>query len=385
MLKIQFKDNRKPAMWLVDSSLKIGSDPACEIVVDEQDVDNEHCELLIDHDDITLTNLSQNRSVFVNDIPVVKTHKLVAWDVIKLGNSELEIIDPLNENNAPKQAIESNKTVIRPAISAWMLKANSAPLTGQFFPVNSGFVIGRDESADIVVPLSFISRSHAKLSVKKERLYLEDMGSSNGTFVNDEKIKSTELKNNDVISLDEFSFSVVGPDIKEKAIPPTTIKEKKKPVKKKTTSTGKSKIVLASKKVFLHDLSSNSTGKIYEIVHKENHLSKMLGHHISTSEISVSARHIHLNEEDIGWEIVNNGAADGLLINSKMQIRAVLNDGDELIVGGTKLQFQSKGDIPLSLYTPRSDDSGLSMVTKVVGALVVIGVAIAIAINQSWI
>jgi pSer/pThr/pTyr-binding forkhead associated (FHA) protein len=55
------------------------------------------------------------------------------------------------------------------------------------------------------------------------------MGSSNGTFVNDEKVKSIELKNNDVISLDEFSFTVIGPDVKEKVIPTTTIKETKKP------------------------------------------------------------------------------------------------------------------------------------------------------------
>jgi hypothetical protein len=92
-------------------------------------------------------------------------------DVIKLGKTELEIVDPLNERNEPKAPIESNKTVIRPAISAWMLKANSAPLTGQFFPVNSGFVIGRDEAADIVVPLSFISALTLSCQLKKKIVF----------------------------------------------------------------------------------------------------------------------------------------------------------------------------------------------------------------------
>jgi len=93
MLKIQFKDHRKPAMWLVDSSLKLGRDPKCDIVVDDLSVDLLHGELVIDDENISLTNLSHNKSIFVNEIPVVKSHELVAWDIIRLGDAELEIVD----------------------------------------------------------------------------------------------------------------------------------------------------------------------------------------------------------------------------------------------------------------------------------------------------
>lgn len=371
-------------MWLVDSSIKIGKDSICDIVIDEAHVDAVHCELIVEQSDITLNNLSANRSVFVNEIPVIKSQKLVAWDVIKLGTAELEIIDPLKERSQPPQSVQSNKTVIRPAISDWMLKANSAPLSGQFFQVNQGFTIGRDEKADILVPLSFISRIHSKLVIKKEKLYVEDANSSNGTYVNDEKIKSCELRNNDELRLDEFSFLVVGPDIAEKSKPRTIVREKKEVLERATKTVTKSldKPDVASSKVFLHDIDKHSTGKIYEINRNKNHLSKMLGHHLSTSEKSVSARHVYLNESDLGWEVFNNGASDGLLVNDKMQIRAVLQDGDEITVGGTKLKFQAVGDVPLSYFKPGRSKSASS---KIIWLIAIVGAGVAIGFTLGWI
>jgi len=383
MLKIQFKDHRKPAMWLVDSSIKLGSDSKCDIVIEENQVDAIHCEIVVDQDDINLTNLSENKSIFVNDIPVVKKHKLAAWDVIRIGSAELEIVDPLRQRSRAPEPVAASKTVIRPIISPWMLKANSAPLVGQIFQVNHAFTIGRDEAADIMVPLSFISRTHTKLIIKKEKLFVEDANSSNGTFVNDEKIKTCELRNNDVLRLDEFSFTVVGPEVEEANKPRTIVREKKDVINKikKRTTKSQTASVLASEKIFLHDIDKTSTGKVYEIVQKKNHLSKMLGHHISTSEKSVSARHVHLNEIDLGWEIVNNGASDGLLVNGKMQIRAVLQDGDNITVGGTELKFQSVGETPKNYFTPQNSSS---FPLKLIIGIVILAGATALAFSQGW-
>jgi len=382
MLKIQFKDRRKPAMWLVDSSINLGSGKECDIVIDDSQVDDIHASLLIDHDDITLTNRSKNKSIFVNDIPVVQIKKLVAWDVIRIGNVELEIIDPLKEAERPAP-IPASKTVIRPAVSEWILKANSAPLVGQFFQISHGVTIGRDESADIVIPLSLISRFHARLSINKGKMIIEDTNSSNGTYVNGERITSCELRNNDEISFDEFSFVVVGPE-EEKAKPRTLVRDKEQVVKETKRSNTKSsnKQVLASEKVFLHDIDTNSNGTVYEFVNRQNHLSKMLGHHLSTSEQSVSARHVYFNEMDLGWEVVNNGASDGLLINNKMQIRAVLQDGDEITVGGTKLKFQSVGDTPRDYFTP--DRGKKSSPFKLIFTVAIVAVVASLAYYFGW-
>lgn len=376
MLKIQFKDRRKPAMWLVESTLKISSEMPCDILIEDPSAKGIDCELVIEHSRITLNVNSSMPMVFVNGIPVLQNQMIDAWDVIRIGTDELELIDPLKERN-PQPHAESNKTVIRSAISEWMLKANTKPLMGRFYQINDGDTIGRDEEANVVVPLDYISRIHVKLSVNKGLLLVEDLNSSNGTFVNDERVKKCELRNKDEIRLDEFSFSVIGPETKKKSKPKTIVRDNKdiaKKIKKSITSTHP-KIRLASQTVFLHDIDENSKGKVHQIVNAKNHLSKLLGHHLSTSEQSVSARHVYLNQTETGWEIVNNGASDGLLINGRMQIRAVLSDEDEVTVGGIRFKFQSSGIHPKDYFKPKKNNS------KFVVAIVIMAVLITLV---SW-
>ncbi|PHS19916.1 MAG: hypothetical protein COA86_03975 [Kangiella sp.] len=361
MLKIQFKDRRKPAMWLVESTLKISSQMPCDILIEDINAKGIEADLIIEHSQITLVMISSIPTVYVNDLPVVKSQVIDAWDVIRIGTDELELIDPLKERSPQPQIAESSKTVIRSAISEWMLKANTKPLLGRFYQINDGDTIGRDDEANIVVPLDYISRIHIKLSVNKGTLFIEDLNSSNGTFVNDERVKKSELRNKDELRLDEFSFSIIGPETKKESKPKTIVRDKKEiteKIKKSITSTHP-KIRLASQTVYLHDINENSKGKVHEIINAKNHLSKLLGHHLSTSEQSVSARHIYLNQTDTGWEIVNNGASDGLLINGRMQIRAVLSDEDEVTVGGIKFKFQSSGVQAKDYVKPKKNNSKL--------------------------
>ncbi|MET1255805.1 FHA domain-containing protein [Aliikangiella maris] len=379
MLKIQFEDRRKPAMWLVDSTLKLGSDPGCDIVVNEPMVDPVHAELVIQQGEILLRNVSNHRSIFINDIPIVKEQTLQAWDTIRLGSSELEIIDPLKERAGERAPKAAQATVVRPVVSPWMLKAISAPLDGQYFSLSDGAIIGREKAADIVVPMSFVSRQHAKVAIRKDNLFIEDLNSSNGTYVNGERVLSCELRNGDEIKIDEFKFSVLGPANPSGNKPRTLVKDKKtkKSVEKsavKSTTNGNVRAAEFNKKVFLHGLSKDAEGKVFEITNAENHISRMLGHHLSTSEKSVSARHVYLIDTELGWEIKNNGASDGLLVNGKMQSRAVLQDGDEVIVGGTLLKFQSVGDQPLN-YASQSVQKSQS--NRIAIGVILIGVILA--------
>jgi pSer/pThr/pTyr-binding forkhead associated (FHA) protein len=61
------------------------------------------------------------------------------------------------------------------------------PMTGAERRVDSGSTIGR-EGCDITVSDPDVSRRHAKVSIDDEQLSIEDLGSTNGTFVNGERI-----------------------------------------------------------------------------------------------------------------------------------------------------------------------------------------------------
>lgn len=73
--------------------------------------------------------------------------------------------------------------------------------------------IGRAVENDIVITNKRVSRVHAQIRRDGRHLFLEDQGSSNGTFLNDERLlKSTELRDNDRITIGDVNFIFHDPD-----------------------------------------------------------------------------------------------------------------------------------------------------------------------------
>jgi pSer/pThr/pTyr-binding forkhead associated (FHA) protein len=64
------------------------------------------------------------------------------------------------------------------------------------------FVIGRETGADLVIASPSVSRRHLRIYQQGSQYLVEDLGSSNGTFVNNQRIGSpTPLKSGDVLHL----------------------------------------------------------------------------------------------------------------------------------------------------------------------------------------
>ena len=71
------------------------------------------------------------------------------------------------------------------------------------------FVIGRADDCNLKPRSELISRYHCEISQKDGNVFVRDMGSKNGVFLNDEKISETcELKNGDRITVGPLEFYV---------------------------------------------------------------------------------------------------------------------------------------------------------------------------------
>jgi pSer/pThr/pTyr-binding forkhead associated (FHA) protein len=69
--------------------------------------------------------------------------------------------------------------------------------------------IGRNTDCDFQIPLGVISRRQCQLSIKGEKLFVRDLGSSNGTFVNNKRVQESELKAGDTLVLGPVIFTIV--------------------------------------------------------------------------------------------------------------------------------------------------------------------------------
>ena len=94
----------------------------------------------------------------------------------------------------------------------WKIQAITGELTGQEISIDRDMLVGRHQSADIVLQAGEISRKHAAFLLKDQALWLQDLNSSNGTFVNDVRIEhETLLKEGDIIQFASLKFSVLEP------------------------------------------------------------------------------------------------------------------------------------------------------------------------------
>ena len=94
------------------------------------------------------------------------------------------------------------------AIEATLVVVEGA--TEAEIPLKLPTVIGRSGQASLKVRTTVVSREHCKLFEKKGSLFVEDLNSSNGTFVNEEKINSvTKLTSGDFITVGPVTLRVV--------------------------------------------------------------------------------------------------------------------------------------------------------------------------------
>lgn len=71
------------------------------------------------------------------------------------------------------------------------------------------YVIGREPGCGLVVPVEGVSRKHAKLTINFDNAFIEDLGSSNGTYVAERKIaESTRLFPNQTIRLGSVTMQL---------------------------------------------------------------------------------------------------------------------------------------------------------------------------------
>jgi pSer/pThr/pTyr-binding forkhead associated (FHA) protein len=207
MLKLQFADNRQASFWIVDENFGIGSDIKNQMVIKDDQIRPFHATINQKNSRLFINPCDAQAVIAVNGSRVVEATEIVVGDVIHLGNIELRLIDPARQH-------ARNPAMDKPAqkvadVTSWQLKAMTGPLAGKLVNIDSTKVVGRDPAADIVISGGHISRRHAEFLLREAQLWVRDLNSSNGTYVNNRRTEEQPLYLGDEVKFDAVIFRVV--------------------------------------------------------------------------------------------------------------------------------------------------------------------------------
>lgn len=154
-------------LTLEGETLILGRSEDCDIVVDEGVVSRRHAELRHDRNGWQISDSGSLNGLTI-DGRKVETHSLRDGDIINITST----VKLLYTESAPARAEPSGET-----------QAQMLPLRDQ-----AQITIGRAANNDIHIDHPAVSRHHARITRRGDSYVIEDLGSSNGTFVNGEPI-----------------------------------------------------------------------------------------------------------------------------------------------------------------------------------------------------
>jgi len=197
---------------ITGASLVFGREAGCDVVVSGEDVSRRHAEIVQTPRGYLLVDSSTN-GTFVNEERVQGQRILQRADVFRIGDENFRFyadflpadvggsVPPIPKEAAPagpppgaeqrlKDTLHGLEAAPRPSGALANFLVRSGVIKGQRVLVRAPVVnIGRADYNDIVLPDPSVSTVHAKLQRREGVWVLVDLDSTNGTFVDGERVK----------------------------------------------------------------------------------------------------------------------------------------------------------------------------------------------------
>lgn len=209
--------------WIIGRDLDV-----CNAVLEDPMVSRKHIICRLTDEGFVVENLSATNPASLNGNPILDPVILQESDMLQIGTSLFRFTeyDPAAkyeekrskesnhptafDDDGPLDSLSFNEVTK----ARWMIKVISGPNTGAEFGLEKEhtYIIGKDPtSCDIIFQDLSVSRQHAKIFVDEhDDVFIEDLRSKNGTFLNGKALEEPKLTNSqDLIALGTTSFLVI--------------------------------------------------------------------------------------------------------------------------------------------------------------------------------
>ena len=193
-LKIRWHNGKTNYYPLGKDKTVIGRGPGTDLRVPEtlRFVSSQQAEILKTEAGFVIRDLNSTNGTLLNNqlLQPGQFYPLSNGSIIRIGDDEYGISVGFTFINLTGEATGMDG-FLQAAPATQMAKVKHA-------------LIGRLSTSDLVLDHPEVSRRHALIRQVGEKYLLEDLDSSNGTYVNDKPIKQTELHNGDLIQISTF-------------------------------------------------------------------------------------------------------------------------------------------------------------------------------------
>lgn len=204
-MKLIFPHNEHKDFELIGDSFTIGSSEDSAIQIEAIGMSKNHAKLVKDGEEYSLVIDNPACLASINGRLVKDSKEVREGDLMIIAQVHCKLEGDKQEKK------DDNRTRIRMALPKYILRGVSGVYFGKTFPLRGKTSLGRHSENDIFVNVDGISRKHAAITVTADGLEVEDLGSSNGTYVNGEAVEKRELKIGDEVKLDNIRFLIQSP------------------------------------------------------------------------------------------------------------------------------------------------------------------------------
>lgn len=212
-MKISFPGGERQDFLAGEGRVRVGTATDNDVVLPaNKGVRAHHVELAFDYRrGITLAVIEPGAPVQVNGRPIKEKAILRLGDSVIVGNVRLVVRPDEDRSEKPPKGDLDQDARSRLAPPRVVLRAMAGSYFGKVIPLRARTVIGKGSECDLVLNEPSMSRRHAMIENTPDGLFLRDLGSANGTYVNGTSVRDTVLRPGDQLAFDQNRFLIEAP------------------------------------------------------------------------------------------------------------------------------------------------------------------------------
>ncbi|HET6631100.1 MAG TPA: FHA domain-containing protein [Rhodanobacteraceae bacterium] len=206
-MRLDFPNGEHAAVELKQGTTTLGSGARCDVRLHGEGITPQHARFEAEGEHVRLHLRRDDAVTALNGGWLHHETELHVGDLLRFG----PVVCQLVKGHDPQLPHDQAQTRLHEALPSLVLRGLSGPVLGRSFALQDGMVCGRHRDCDIRIESLEISRRHAQLNLVDGGVEVVDLESTNGSFVNGERVTRAVLHPGDELALDDVRFALIEP------------------------------------------------------------------------------------------------------------------------------------------------------------------------------